>query len=95
MLFIAGCNSWFGQAAVAKGQGYYRKTKAIKAALERALNLGEYAIVTTPGMKRDHDVAPAGTPETAAHRLGKITQQIRVLLAIIGALAFIGAVRAA
>jgi hypothetical protein len=92
LLFIAGCNSWFGQFAVAKGQEYYRAIRTTKTTLEVALDLGAHAIATTPGMKRDHDIEPAGTPATGARRLGKITQQIRLLLAVIGVLAFIGSV---
>ena len=95
LLIIAGLNSYFGQLAVAKGHEYYRAIRSTKAELELALRLEAYAITTTPGMKRDRDIAPAGTPETGASRLGRITQQVRLLLAVIGVLAFGGAVCAA
>jgi len=91
LLLIAGVNSGLGWFGVGKGQEYYREIRFIKAALETALKLDEYAIATTPGMKRDHDLESAGTPTSGVHRLGKITTQIRWLLILIGALAFAGA----
>lgn len=91
LLLIAGLNSGLGWFGIGKAHEYYREIRSIKAALETALNLGKYAIVTTPGMKRDHDLASAGTPASGANRLGKITMQIRWLLVVIGVFAFVGA----
>jgi hypothetical protein len=94
LLALAAFNSYAGQAAVASGHEYYRRIRANKTRLEKALGLEEYAIDSTPGMRRDHDAATAGTPEAGQGRGGKITGNIRRLLWAIAAVCALGSVYA-
>jgi sugar phosphate isomerase/epimerase len=95
LLAIAALNSFFGQLAVKLGHDYYRNIRASKTTLEKALRLDAHAIVTTPGMRREHDVAPQGTPEASSHRSARITLHARWLLGVIGVASGLGAAFAA
>jgi hypothetical protein len=55
--------------------------------LEAALTLQPYAIVSTPGMQRDHDSVPAGTPKSGANRSSKVATELRFLLKAIAVVA--------
>lgn len=95
LLVVAALNSFAGRVAVALGEQYYGNIRDTKTELERALDVGKYAIVSTPGMGRAHGVNAAGTPEAGRFRLKKITTQTRILLTTIGFFAGLGAVYAA
>jgi hypothetical protein len=95
LLLIAALNSFFGQSAVQLGHEYYRAIRAIKTSLEKELQLGAHAIVTTPGMMREHGILPAGTPAAGSRRPRRIKEQTRALLATISLFAGLGAVVAA
>lgn len=94
MLLLAAANSLVGQDAVAMGHEYYRSICDLKTRLEAALELTEFAIVSTPGMQRAHAHAAAGTRAHGKHRWRKITAQVRGLLLLIFALSGLGAVYA-
>jgi hypothetical protein len=94
LLLIAVVNSVSGQVAVRLGHENYRRIRATKTALEKELGLERHAILSTPGMMRDHDLALDGTPGAAAQRSAKITTQVIWLLRIISAFAAIGSLHA-
>jgi len=94
LLALCAVNSFVGRQAVAQGHEMYREIRATKTKLEKALDLGEYAIVSTQGMKREHDQAAEGTPDVSKARPTSITNQIRVLLLAIGMSSTIGAIYA-
>ena len=69
----------------------YRAIRNTKTKLEKALALGDYAIRSTPGMKREHDEAAEGKPNVSRARPTSITYQVRALLLAIGTFSGIGA----
>lgn len=88
ILLLLSCrNSVIGARAVDRGQNYYREIRGTKAALEAVLNLQQYAILSTPGMKRDHDAVPAGTPESGASRGSQVAAELMQLLRLIALIA--------
>lgn len=95
LLFVAAANSFLGQIGVKKGHEFYREVRNLKSRLEKDLDLVDYAIATTPGMKRDHDQDPAGTPGRFLFGLDKIANQIRTLLVAIAIFAAFGSIYAA
>jgi hypothetical protein len=93
LLALCAVNSFVGRQAVGQGHEMYREIRATKTKLEKALDLGDYAIVSTWGMKREHDQAPEGSPDVGKAR-PSITNQIRGLLLAICTFSAIGAVYA-
>jgi hypothetical protein len=91
LLGIAAANSLIGQHAVGLGQVYYRSIRDTKARLEQALGLDKFAILSTPGMKRELGAALAGTPHAGLGRWSKINVMMRGLLLLIALLAGTGA----
>jgi hypothetical protein len=94
LLYVAALNSIVGRFSVGFGHGYYQGIRDLKTKLEKELGLAEYAIVSTPGMRRGHDLAAAGTPRHAKGRWTKITSQIQALLLFIAVLSGAGALYA-
>lgn len=94
LLYIAAFNSIVGMSSVGFGHRYYRGIRDLKTKLEKELGLADYAIVSTPGMQRGHDLAAAGTPEHGRGRWRTITYQIQALLCLIAALSAAGALYA-
>jgi hypothetical protein len=94
LMLLAVANSLVGRNAVGQGHEIYRRIRSLKSKLERLLNLGDLAIQSTAGMKREHDVAPEGTPETGSSRLTSITSQVRGLLLLICLFSGAGAIYA-
>jgi hypothetical protein len=90
LLLIAALNSFFGQLAVKLGHEYYRSIRATKTSLEKALGIDAHAINTTPGMKREHDAAPEGTPRAGSNRSARITTHVRWLLTVLGIASSVG-----
>jgi hypothetical protein len=78
LLLLVALNSIAGQRAVAVGHEYYRGIRSTKTRLEKELGLDEFAIASTPGMRREHDMDAKGTP-----RGGTIARDIRALLVAI------------
>lgn len=64
LLLVASLNSYAGVRAIEVGRDFYRRSRQTKTKLEKALGLGEFSILSTPGMRRDHGEAAEGTPET-------------------------------
>jgi hypothetical protein len=91
LLLLVALNSLAGQHAVAVGHEYYQDVRSLKTRLEKELGLEKYAIASTPGMKRDHDVDAAGTPRSGKQRLIKIVTGIRALLVVIAVFGGVGA----
>lgn len=94
LLFLAAANSQVGRHAVAEGHEIYRRIRSLKTRLEKELNLEDFAIKSTAGMKREHDEAPEGTPGAGKARRSSITYQVRVLLLVIGIFSAAGALYA-
>ena len=91
LLLLVALNSVAGQHAVAVGHEYYQEVRSLKTRLEKELGLEEYAIASTPGMQREHDMDTAGTPRSGKQRLFKIVTGIRTLLVVIAAFGGLGA----
>lgn len=91
LLVVAGFNSHAGVRATATGHQYYQRIRDTKTELEKALELGNFAIQSTPGMRRDHDAIAAGTPESSPQRFGSIVQQTKFLLGVLCAFSGLGA----
>jgi hypothetical protein len=94
LMILATANSFVGRHALSLGHEMYRNIRGTKTKLEKLLGLADHAILSTAGMKRDHDAAPEGTPGSGRSRIGTITFQLQALLVLIGSFSAVGAVYA-
>jgi hypothetical protein len=94
LMMLATANAFVGRHAVSQGHEMYRSIRGTKTKLEKVLGLGDYAILSTAGMKRDDDAAPEGTPSSGRSRIRTITFQLQALLVLIGSFSAVGAVYA-
>jgi hypothetical protein len=90
LMTLSALNSFMGRHAVAEGHRFYREIRDLKTRLESELGLGDFAIVSTPGMKRGRGEAPEGTPKSGRGRLRIINFQLQALLVIIGLVSLTG-----
>jgi hypothetical protein len=95
LLVVAAFNSYAGMRAIELGHEFYQNIRHTKAELEKALGLDQYAIRSTPGMRRDHAEAPEGTPDSGRKRRRKIVEDARSLLKVLCAFAAAGAIYSA
>ena len=77
LLVLSAARSLVGRHSVDEGHKMYRAIRGTKTRLEKVLNLGDLAIQSTAGMKREHDEAAEGTPSTGKARIPSITFRIR------------------
>jgi hypothetical protein len=94
LMTLSALNSFMGRHAVAEAHRFYREIRDLKAKLEDKLGLGEYAIASTPGMKRGRGDAAEGTPRSGKGRARTINFQLQALLVIIGSVSAVGMVYA-
>lgn len=94
LMTLSALNSFMGRHAVAEGHRFYREIRDLKAKLEDKLRLDEFAIASTPGMKRRRGEAAEGTPKSDMGRVRTINFQLQALLVIIGAVSMAGMVYA-
>jgi hypothetical protein len=91
LLTLSAINSFVGRHTVDEGHKIYRDIRSTKTRLEKLLGLGNLAIQSTAGMKREHDEAPEGTPGTGKTRKTAITFQLQALLVLIAVFSALGA----
>ncbi len=90
LMTLSALNSFMGRHSVAEGHRFYREIRDLKTRLESELGLGDFAIASTPGMKRSRGEAPEGTPKSGRGRLRTINFQLQALLVIIGLVSVMG-----
>lgn len=95
LLFLAAFNSYVGTRALRLGHEFYQNIRATKALLERELGIEAFAILSTPGMRRDHGIEADGTPEAGRQRRRKITSDMRNLLWALCGISTLGALYSA
>ena len=90
LMSLSAVNAFMGRHAVAEGHRFYREIRDLKTKLESELGLGDFAIASTPGMKRGRGEAPEGTPKSGRGRLRTINFRLQALLVVIGFFSLMG-----